>query len=119
MTRVTDGPGLSAEGAIMTRALSYRAGALVVPLLMAATAGPVAAAAAPGTASAPTAARAGTTQAGAAAGPVVFTWGDNSAGELGNGTLTGSAAPAAVSGPEGCVLQLGRRRKRERRLGGG
>ena len=77
----------------MRRALSYRASALAVPLLMAASAGPVAASAAPGTAHA--AARAGTTQAGAAAGPSVFAWGDNSAGELGDGTLTGTAVPVA------------------------
>ena len=85
----------------MRRALSYRAGALAVPLLMAATAAPVAASAAPGAASAPGVAPAGITHAGAAAGPAVFAWGDNSAGELGNGTLTGNAAPAAVSGLAG------------------
>ena len=83
----------------MRRALSYRASALAVPLLMAASAGPVAASAAPGTAHA--AARAGTTQAGAAAGPSVFAWGDNSAGELGDGTLTGTAVPVAVGGLAG------------------
>jgi alpha-tubulin suppressor-like RCC1 family protein len=84
----------------MRRALSYRVGALAAPLLTAAAMAPVAASA-PGTASAPAAAPPGITRAGAAAGPVVFTWGDNSAGELGNGTLTGTAAPAAVSGLAG------------------
>jgi alpha-tubulin suppressor-like RCC1 family protein len=37
----------------------------------------------------------------AAPGPSVFAWGDNSAGELGNETLTGAAAPVAVSGLAG------------------
>ena len=31
----------------------------------------------------------------------MFAWGDNSAGELGDGTLTGTAAPVAVSGLAG------------------
>ena len=37
----------------------------------------------------------------AALGPSVFAWGDNSAGELGNEALTGTAAPVAVSGLAG------------------
>ncbi len=40
--------------------------------------------------------------AAAATSPVtVFTWGDNSAGELASGTLTGSTTPAAVGGATG------------------
>ena len=74
----------------MRRTLSFRAAA-AVPLMLAAagvTTGPAAA-------SATYACRA------SAAGPNVFAWGDNSAGELGNGTLTGTAAPVAVSGLAG------------------
>ena len=73
----------------MRRTLSFRAAA-AVPLMLAAaavTTGPTASAAYAGRAS--------------AAGPNVFAWGDNSAGELGNGTLTGTAAPVAVSGLAG------------------
>jgi len=73
----------------MRRALAVPAAAAVPLILTAAvTAGPTAA----------SAARAGRA---AAAGPSVFAWGDNSAGELGDGTLTGTAAPVAVSGLAG------------------
>jgi alpha-tubulin suppressor-like RCC1 family protein len=73
----------------MRRALAFPAAA-AVPLILAAavTTGPTAA----------SAAHAGRT---AAAGPSVFAWGDNSAGELGNGTLAGTAAPVAVGGLAG------------------
>jgi alpha-tubulin suppressor-like RCC1 family protein len=74
----------------MRRALSFRAAA-AVPLILAA------AALTPG----PTAASAAYAGRASAAGPNVFAWGDNSAGELGDGTLTGSAAPVAVSGLAG------------------
>src|SRR5260370_35580089 len=77
----------------MTRAFSFRAGAAAVPLIVVFAAGPGAAFAAPGGAAA--------RLAPAAAVPGAFAWGDNSAGELGNGTLTGSTAPAAVSGLSG------------------
>ena len=74
----------------MRRTLFFRAAA-AVPLILAAatvTTGPADASAAyPGRA--------------AAAGPSVLAWGDNSAGELGNGTLAGTAAPVAVSGLAG------------------
>jgi len=72
----------------MRRALAFPA-AVAVPLILAAavTTGPAA-----------SAAHVGRTTA---AGPSVFAWGDNSTGELGNGTLTGTAAPVAVSGLAG------------------
>jgi len=73
----------------MRRTLAFPAAA-AVPLILAAavTTGPAAASAAhDGRAT--------------AAGPSVFAWGDNSAGELGNGTLTGTAAPVAVNGLAG------------------
>src|SRR5215831_9870844 len=81
----------------MRRALTHRASALAVPLLVAATAGPAAAATAPGSSASTTA----VARAGAATGTAVFAWGDNSAGELGNGTLTGTAAPVAAGGLAG------------------
>ena len=74
----------------MRRGSSFRVAA-AVPLILAAaavTTGPAAA----------SAAHAGRA---AAAGPGVFAWGDNSAGELGDGTLGGTAAPVAVSGLAG------------------
>src|SRR5216684_2698434 len=77
----------------MNQAFSFRAGAAAVPLIVVFAAGPGAAFAAPGGAAA--------RLAPAAAVPGAFAWGDNSAGELGNGTLTGSTAPTAVSGLSG------------------
>jgi alpha-tubulin suppressor-like RCC1 family protein len=74
----------------MRRALSFGTAA-AVPLILAAAAVTTG----PAEASAAHAGRA------AATGPSVFAWGDNSAGELGNGTLTGSATPVPVSGLAG------------------